>query len=66
MSSHAGDSTSELNASSQSEPIHAIDTVEPTPLYSNLYTPLEDIRMGGFMHSELATVFEEGVEEAVE
>ncbi|KAK0489475.1 hypothetical protein EDD18DRAFT_1110105, partial [Armillaria luteobubalina] len=46
--------------------IHAIDTVEPAPLYSNLYTPLEDIGMGGFVRSELATVFEEDVEEAVE
>ncbi|KAK0474591.1 hypothetical protein IW261DRAFT_1610530 [Armillaria novae-zelandiae] len=46
--------------------IHAVDTVEPVPLDDEEYTLLEDPGMAGFMHSALATVFEEVVDEAVE
>ncbi|KAK0472837.1 hypothetical protein IW261DRAFT_1570390 [Armillaria novae-zelandiae] len=40
------------------EDIHAVDIVEPAPVYDE-YTPLQDIRMAGFTCSELATVLEE-------
>ncbi|KAK0497131.1 hypothetical protein EDD18DRAFT_1351952 [Armillaria luteobubalina] len=46
--------------------IHAIDAVEPTPLYNDQYTHLEDIGIAGFARSVLATVFEEDVDGAVE
>ncbi|KAK0185386.1 hypothetical protein F5146DRAFT_1143842 [Armillaria mellea] len=44
--------------------IHAID--EPAPIYSNQYAPPEDVGMAGLMHSELATILEEELSEAVE
>ncbi|KAK0477067.1 hypothetical protein IW261DRAFT_1566537 [Armillaria novae-zelandiae] len=46
--------------------IDMIDTVEPTPQYDAEYAPLEDVGMAGFLHSELATIFKEDKDEAVE
>ncbi|KAK0470823.1 hypothetical protein IW261DRAFT_1672278 [Armillaria novae-zelandiae] len=46
--------------------IDTIDTVEPTPQYDVEYAPLEDVGMAGFLCSELATIFEEDEDEAVE
>ncbi|KAK0494011.1 hypothetical protein EDD18DRAFT_1355962 [Armillaria luteobubalina] len=46
--------------------IYVVDTIKPAPLYNNQNTPLEDVGMSGFMPSQLATIFEEDVDEAVE
>ncbi|KAK0472045.1 hypothetical protein IW261DRAFT_1571291 [Armillaria novae-zelandiae] len=46
--------------------IDTIDTVEPAPQYNAEYAPLEDVGMAGFLRSELATIFEEDEDEAVE
>ncbi|KAK0471777.1 hypothetical protein IW261DRAFT_1571658 [Armillaria novae-zelandiae] len=42
------------------------DTIQPTPLYNDQYTPLEDVGMAGFACSQLATVFKEDIDQAVE
>ncbi|KAK0479488.1 hypothetical protein IW261DRAFT_1419596 [Armillaria novae-zelandiae] len=46
--------------------IDMVDMVKPTPQYNTEYAPLEDVRMAGFLHSELATIFKEDEYEAVE